>query len=309
MLLDNELGSAYLITQLFTDYCRQGNGEVYTSTSDTGIISLTCKNGNDYNVIIINTQNNSNNATASDLPIAITSLKDSNGVIYPVTSQTANLGILDSPYLESGNGGLLFLDQDLQSPTLTIDSPTSSTYSTTTIYFNITLDEEGDTCVYSLNNFLTNYSMAKQGYVNEFKASAILNDDTAYTVKFWCNDTSGNVNDTESVSFNLDVCGEDYTLDDGNCVLDQDALNRGLGICYPMFSGYSGFFSYAPLFFGIFVVIVILGIVGMIIYAVKNQDSDSNINMAMVISFVFIMGIAAILSVIGIIILNMLCSI
>jgi len=31
--------------------------------------------------------------------------------------------------------------------------------------------------------------------------------------------------------------------------------------------------------------------------------------MAMVISFVFIMGIAAILSVIGIIILNMLCSI
>lgn len=111
------------------------------------------------------------NYTITGIPAGITQLKSSTGTLYPVTNGNASIGILDSPYLESGNGGILFLDQDLQSPTITIDSPTSSTYTTTNIDFNITLDEEGDTCIYSLNNFLTNYTMTKQGYVNEFKAS------------------------------------------------------------------------------------------------------------------------------------------
>ena len=215
---------SYTITQLFSKYCREGDGEVYSSYSDTGLIILTCKNGNDYNIMVMNNiLTEPINATINVSGTGITSLKDSNGNAYSVSGGIVQLGILDRPNLEGGgNGGFLFLDNDLQSPSITINSPTASTYSTTNIDFNITLDEEGDTCIYSLNNFLTNYTMTKQGWVNEFKANKnVLSESGNSNVNFSCNDTSNNVNTT---SRNLTVSNNQtwisskssITLTDGN---------------------------------------------------------------------------------------------
>jgi len=81
-----------------------------------------------------------------------------------------------------------------------------------------------------------------------------------------------------------------------------------------MFSGYSSFFQNSSAFFSMLAIIVILGIIGGLIYVVKfNPDIihniDFNLDNKITIAFALILGIIAIVAVVGIIILNSMCGV
>lgn len=90
---------------------------------------------------------------------------------------------------------------DTTPPQITIVSPLNQTYSTTTISFNVSANENLGACRYTLNNWVTNYTMTvagtKAGHVNSTMSQG------SKTAKFWCNDTSGNINNTMQVTFSI----------------------------------------------------------------------------------------------------------
>ncbi|NOQ37338.1 BspA family leucine-rich repeat surface protein, partial [archaeon] len=108
-------------------------------------------------------------------------------------------------------------------PALTINSPLSQTYSTASILFNVTAtDTTGvDSCWYSLDSG-TNISMTNIG--DDWNATNTSMTDGSHTANFYCNDLFGNSNDTESVSFVVDITAPSLT----NVVYDSNVdVNEG----------------------------------------------------------------------------------
>ncbi len=97
-------------------------------------------------------------------------------------------------------------------PNVTINSPLNQSYTTNIINFNITaLDEtEIDTCKYSLNNGVINYSMTNIG--NNWNATNATMSQGSHTATFYCNDTSNNLNNTESIVFFIDSINPSITI-------------------------------------------------------------------------------------------------
>jgi len=88
-----------------------------------------------------------------------------------------------------------------------------------TIEFNISTDEILDTCLFSFDNFLTNYSMEIDASLSGANYTNFTMTQGQKTAKFWCNDSYGNVNGTESVTFFLDSKAPNITIfspSDGN---------------------------------------------------------------------------------------------
>ncbi|MFH1641356.1 MAG: LamG-like jellyroll fold domain-containing protein, partial [Nanoarchaeota archaeon] len=92
---------------------------------------------------------------------------------------------------------------NVNNPKLTIISPTATTYTTSRIEFNISGNEQLDVCLYSIDNWATNVSMAAVNTTYFNKSSAVA--DGTYTAKFFCNDTINNINMTENVTFTIDA--------------------------------------------------------------------------------------------------------
>jgi len=92
-------------------------------------------------------------------------------------------------------------------PSVTIVSPTAITYSTSQIDFNLTVtdaDTYPETCMYSLDNFVTNYSMTNDTASNFYNSSLkTMLSMGSNTVNFTCNDTNGNINMSEGISFTM----------------------------------------------------------------------------------------------------------
>jgi hypothetical protein len=92
-----EITTAYNVTSSFAHLCPAG-GTVYQSSSDDDTIkTVSCKDGNKYNVIVINTDTSSKNVTLSQLP----SITNGRLVEYETTnyiplSSSIDLGIMDS---------------------------------------------------------------------------------------------------------------------------------------------------------------------------------------------------------------------
>jgi len=93
---------------------------------------------------------------------------------------------------------------DSAKPNITINSPTNTTYTTTTILLNITsVDEtEIDSCWYSLDSGSINITMTNSS--SEFTNTNSTMSQGSHTVNFYCNDTSNNINNSESVVFFID---------------------------------------------------------------------------------------------------------
>ena len=91
---------------------------------------------------------------------------------------------------------------DTTAPAITIESPLNQSYAagTTTIWFNVTLSETGDTCYYNLDS-IGNISMSNDS-LTHFYASNTSMSSGSHSVIFWCNDTAGNGNST-SVMFEI----------------------------------------------------------------------------------------------------------
>jgi len=92
--------------------------------------------------------------------------------------------------------------------TITLNHPTEGNhYSSSYVDFNITIsDADGiGTCMYSLDNFATNYSMgndtATHFYNTSLKKDLVMGTNI---VNFTCNDTLGNINMSEGISFTMD---------------------------------------------------------------------------------------------------------
>src|SRR3989339_329190 len=134
-------------------------------------------------------------------------------------------GITDSTSYKNIVG--FYLGGDSTAPTITINTPLNTSYKSI-IVFNVTAtDISGvDTCIYSLDGS-TNKSMTNITS-SEWNATNSSMTQVTHNVKFYCNDTAGNINGSESVTFlvdtsipqiefvpptpnNLDLFNENYT--------------------------------------------------------------------------------------------------
>jgi PGF-pre-PGF domain-containing protein len=91
---------------------------------------------------------------------------------------------------------------DNGAPSVTVNYPLNQYYNGRNITFNVTVNETGN-CSYSLDGGINNISMNN---VDGFNFTAFNETllDNKYTVNFYCNDSSGNYNRTESVIFYVD---------------------------------------------------------------------------------------------------------
>ena len=88
-------------------------------------------------------------------------------------------------------------------PNVTINSPTpSQVFITASVSLNVTLNENG-TCLYSTDSGATNNSMDTLDNLT-FTKTAILNEGS-HAVVFYCNDSVGNRNDSEPVTFSISL--------------------------------------------------------------------------------------------------------
>ena len=96
-------------------------------------------------------------------------------------------------------------NESTTAPLVTINKPDFAgiNYSTSSAVFNATINKNG-TCLYTLNNGTINNTM--QNNVNRnFNATNSSIADGQYTVRYYCNDTFGNWNRTESRIFGIDT--------------------------------------------------------------------------------------------------------
>jgi len=195
--LSNEITPLYNTTKSFATYHRTGS-TVYTSSSDNSDVKVvSSKYGNSYYVTIINTDSEQVNVTLNLTNYPYSTIKDMEiGTTYSVNSEV-ELGLMDGY-------DILYLGYDADGPVITIDSP-SGTYFTSTVDFNVSLDEEGSWCGYSLNG-AENVTMTKQGIVTDFKKEVTGLTHLTHTVVFYCNDTFNNFNST-STSFVVNLDG------------------------------------------------------------------------------------------------------
>jgi hypothetical protein len=87
-------------------------------------------------------------------------------------------------------------------PLVTLNSPLNQTYNTTTINFNVSINENG-TCKFSLD-LAANISMSTTdnrnfNYVNSTMTQG------SHNARYYCNDSAGNLNNTKSVVFGVDT--------------------------------------------------------------------------------------------------------
>ena len=140
--------------------------------------------------------NGTNNSTRQNCGTNWTSLTSIEG------SNTWTVYINDTAGNE--NSTSVTFSKDTAYPALTIISPLNQTYNTSSILFNITATDGGGigSCWYSLTAGTLNYSMTQSGaYWSDTNSSM---SQSSHTVNFYCNDSSGNINNTEQESFFID---------------------------------------------------------------------------------------------------------
>ncbi len=105
-------------------------------------------------------------------------------------------------------------------PMINIISPENKTYTTTTVDFNVSLNKEGDTCQFNLDDdeyatgfpptYYTNWTdMNKLNNTYFYYTYSDLADQTRHNITFKCNDTSGEEYTTRKRYFTVDT---DFSL-------------------------------------------------------------------------------------------------
>ncbi len=95
---------------------------------------------------------------------------------------------------------------DAIAPNVTINTPGNTTYTNATITFNVTaVDETGmSTCLYSLDSGNTNHTMTNASTSPTYWNATGTASQGSNTAVFYCNDTSDNINNSETVTFFVD---------------------------------------------------------------------------------------------------------
>jgi len=113
--------------------------------------------------------------------------------------------------LNNTNSGLFFINitDDTNPPKINITSPSAS-MSQSDIWFNATLNDTGSWC--AVNWSAGNHTMNTTDNLNYYHYEASMSDGT-YIAVFYCNDTSGNFNQT-NITFTIDTSSGDDGGDD-----------------------------------------------------------------------------------------------
>ena len=114
---------------------------------------------------------------------------------------------------------------DTTPPNITIQSPLNQSYNTTSVWFNITLNEPGSWCGYSLDGRANVTMTNSSGNWNNLNSSMT---QSSHNVTFWCNDTAGNMNKSATVYFVVDTTAPTYSSDSdnsGGSVIDTSIVN------------------------------------------------------------------------------------
>ena len=165
-------------------------------------ISFVETNINITNISLYNsTQNiiNSTTGTTSPIYINFSGLADGTYYLNATISDTAG----NTNQTETRKIVL-----DIVAPNLTINSPTTTTYTTSTILFNATSIDATtlvNSCWYTINSGTTNQTLSKSGTSNYYNFTASSVADGTYTSRFYCNDSANNVNNTETRLFTIDT--------------------------------------------------------------------------------------------------------
>lgn len=94
---------------------------------------------------------------------------------------------------------------------VTIFSPENKIYATQNITFNFSINKPC-ACLYSLNNGRSNSTMTANTGNTEFTTINTTLRDGSYTLRAYCNDTSGNRNDSVRVTFSKDTRAPSITI-------------------------------------------------------------------------------------------------
>ncbi len=134
----------------------------------------------------------------------------------PYTLTTDLAGALSFNISLNGNTEIRVTDtpDDTSPPEIYIQSPQNNTYGTNSIWFNVTLDEAGSWCGYSLDG-AANATMDNQsGNWNSENTSMA---EGSHYVTFSCNDTAGNMNSSSITEyFTFDTTYPKYSLNQTN---------------------------------------------------------------------------------------------
>ncbi len=123
-----------------------------------------------------------------------------------------------------GGDGICYLDyvtligKDTFPPKVTKVSPTNTTYTTSSIWFNVTAtDRNGvDSCWYSLDGN-SNVTLTKDGTTSFSKLSTV--SDGTHQVVLYCNDTRSNVNTTSATYFTVDTTPPQWNSQSQNATI------------------------------------------------------------------------------------------
>lgn len=107
----------------------------------------------------------------------------------------------------SGNYSIVY---DITKPNVSILSPINNSYMSLG-RFNSTLNENGS-CIYSLNYGVTNYSMSASDNKAYNASNISLIQDSVYVASFYCNDSAGNINNSQSRTFTIDMINPNVTI-------------------------------------------------------------------------------------------------
>ena len=186
--VDTIFPSVTINTPLNTTY---GSTVVFnvTATDASGIETCVYSLDNALNVSMTNITANEWNATNSSM------ISGSHNVKFYCNDTAGNINESQS----------VTFTVDTILPNVTINTPLNTTYTTANIIFNVTANDSSgiETCVYSLDNALnvsmTNLTASDWNSTNSSMTSG------SHNVKFYCNDTAGNINGSESVTFTVDA--------------------------------------------------------------------------------------------------------
>ena len=165
---------------------------------------------------------NFTNITGGNLTIKLYLTGDGTGT--PIVSEISGYYIISTP-------------ADTTAPSISVVSPTNTTYTTTTILFNVTVDE-AFSCWYTLDNGISNVTMTNTS-VTSWNATNTSMTQGQFNVSFYCNDTLGNINTTginqyffvDSIAPNMAVVSPTNTTYSGTIInfnVTSDASNS----CY-----------------------------------------------------------------------------
>jgi len=129
------------------------------------------------------------------------------------------------------NSTMSYFSVDLTLPTIMVQSPSNQTYTTSSVWANVTLDEEGS-CNASLDDG-ANFTLSNStGNFNSLMS--IVNPYGPHFIRFFCTDTNGNLNSTtmyfnDSVHFPISYDARSSANLTINGTVAGDQLGRSMG--------------------------------------------------------------------------------